>query len=418
MGFLINLKKLGVNTTVLATSISLVACGGGGSDGYYNNGSSSGNTEGGNTNDNNQSETDTSNVATHLTRALQNASGQEIQLAPDDSKVYLAVKALNADNGGIANKNIRLTIATNKFGVTSTNSLVATGTNGVAIFEINVPELAEAEGSVQVTATVDGTSVSIPYTLNIKKSSTIVSDYNISVTQGAVIDIPDGSVDVIATVTDAKGGIKANQSVTLNMPEAMRGKFIISNGAATQVTNAEGQVKYTLKVSSDFRSDDVDAFVGKSETLTFVLVDEHKAERLDTADLTFKVTSQLLYSTLSVIKPDLAVAAKSTTPVIIKVLAKNIQGEPLKDQDVRLNFEKDELAYGVKLNNVTAKTNAQGVAEFSISTADVTHPIALSETGISLKATYVDNSVKVSASTIVGVVTENVNASDPEAIQR
>lgn len=418
MGFLINLKKLGVNTTVLATSISLVACGGGGSDGYYNNGSSSGNTEGGNTNDNNQSETDTSNVATHLTRALQNASGQEIQLAPDDSKVYLAVKALNADNGGIANKNIRLTIATNKFGVTSTNSLVATGTNGVAIFEINVPELAEAEGSVQVTATVDGTSVSIPYTLNIKKSSTIVSDYNISVTQGAVIDIPDGSVDVIATVTDAKGGIKANQSVTLNMPEAMRGKFIISNGAATQVTNAEGQVKYTLKVSSDFRSDDVDAFVGKSETLTFVLVDEHKAERLDTADLTFKVTSQLLYSTLSVIKPDLAVAAKSTTPVIIKVLAKNIQGEPLKDQDVRLNFEKDELAYGVKLNNVTAKTNAQGVAEFSISTADVTHPIALSETGISLKATYVDNSIKVSASTIVGVVTENVNASDPEAIQR
>ena len=84
MGFLINLKKLGVNTTVLATSISLVACGGGGSDGYYNNGSSSGNTEGGNTSDNNQSETDTSNVATHLTRALQNASGQERQLAADN----------------------------------------------------------------------------------------------------------------------------------------------------------------------------------------------------------------------------------------------------------------------------------------------------------------------------------------------
>ena len=126
MSLFINLKKLGVNTTILATSISLVACGGGGSDGYYNNGSSSGNTEGGNTNDNNQSETETSNVATHLTRSLQNASGQEIQLAPDNSKVYLAVKALNADNGGIANKNIRLSIAENTFGVTSTNSLVAT----------------------------------------------------------------------------------------------------------------------------------------------------------------------------------------------------------------------------------------------------------------------------------------------------
>lgn len=417
MSLFINLKKLGVNTTILATSISLVACGGGGSDGYYNNGSSSGNTEGGNTNDNNQSETETSNVATHLTRALQNASGQEIQLAPDNSKVYLAVKALNADNGGIANKNIRLTIATNKFGVTSTNSLVATGTNGVAIFEINVPELAEAEGSVQLTATVDGTSVSIPYTLNIKKSSTIVSDYRINVTQGTVLNLPNGSVDVTATVTDAKGGIKANQSVTLNIPEAMRGKFIITNGAATQQTNAQGEVKYTLKASSNFTSADLATFAGKSETLSFLLVDEHKAEKTAIANLTFKDTSQIV-STLSVIKPDQAVAAKSTTPVKIQVLAKNDQHEPLSGKEIRLSFTKDELAYGVKLNNATAKTNAQGIAEFTISTADVTHPLALSDTGISLSATYTDGINLESGSVIVDVVTENTNASDADAIQR
>ncbi len=59
-------------------------------------------------------------------------SSQEIQFAPDNSKVYLAVKALNEDNGGIANKNIRLSIATNEFGVSSTNSVVATDENGVA----------------------------------------------------------------------------------------------------------------------------------------------------------------------------------------------------------------------------------------------------------------------------------------------
>ena len=417
MSLFINLKKLGVNTTVLATSISLVACGGGGSDGYYNNGSSSGNTEGGNTNDNNQSETETSNVATHLTRALQNASGQEIQLAPDNSKVYLAVKALNADNGGIANKNIRLSIAENTFGVTSTNSLVATGENGVAVFEINVPELAVADGKVQLTATVDGTSVSIPYTLNIKKSSTIVSDYRINVTQGAVLNLPNGSIDVVATVTDAKGGIKANQSVTLNMPEAMRGKFIIANGAATQQTNAQGEVKYTLKASSNFTSADLATFAGKSETLSFLLVDEHKAEKTAIADLTFKDTSQIV-STLSVIKPDQAVAAKSTTPVKIQVLAKNDQHEPLSGKEIRLSFTKNELAYGVKLNNATAKTNAQGIAEFTISTADVTHPLALSDTGISLSATYTDGINLESGSVIVDVVTENTNASDAEAIQR
>lgn len=416
MTYFINLKKLGVKSTVLASSIALVACGGGGSDGYYNTDNSS-TTNPPNSGGDNTSTTDTSQVATSLKRVLQNASEQEIQLAPDNSKVYLAVKALNADNGGIANKNIRLSIAENTFGVTSTNSLVATGENGVAVFEINVPELAVADGKVQLTATVDGTSVSIPYTLNIKKSSTIVSDYRINVTQGAVLNLPNGSIDVVATVTDAKGGIKANQSVTLNMPEAMRGKFIIANGAATQQTNAQGEVKYTLEASSNFTSADLATFAGKSETLSFLLVDEHKAEKTATADLTFKDTSQIV-STLSVIKPDQAVAAKSTTPVKIQVLAKNDQHEPLSGKEIRLSFTKNELAYGVKLNNATAKTNAQGIAEFTISTADVTHPLALSDTGISLSATYTDGINLESGSVIVDVVTENTNASDAEAIQR
>ncbi|MCO8089267.1 Ig-like domain-containing protein [Acinetobacter indicus] len=416
MTYFINLKKLGVKSTVLASSIVLVACGGGGSDGYYNTDNSN-TTNPPNSGGDNTSTTDTSQVATHLTRALQNASGQEIQLAPDNSKVYLAVKALNADNGGIANKNIRLSIATNKFGVSSANSVVATDENGVAVFEINVPALTEAEGSVQLTATVDGTSVSNPYTLNIKKSSTIRSDFRIDVTQGTVLILPNGSVDVTATVTDAKGGIKANQSVTLNMPEAMRGKFIITNGAATQQTNAQGEVKYTLKASSNFTSADLATFAGKSETLSFLLVDEDKAEKTATADLTFKDTAQIV-STLSVIKPDQAVAAKSTTPVKIKVLAKNDQHEPLSGKEIRLSFTKDELAYGVKLNNATAKTNAQGIAEFTISTADVTHPLALSDTGISLSATYTDGINLASGSVIVDVVTENTNASDADAIQR
>ena len=86
MTYFINLKKLGVKSTVLASSIALVACGGGGSDGYYNTDNNSTtnppNNDGGNT-----STPDTSQVATSLTRVLQNASEQEIQLAPDNSNV-------------------------------------------------------------------------------------------------------------------------------------------------------------------------------------------------------------------------------------------------------------------------------------------------------------------------------------------
>lgn len=49
--YLIKLKKLGVNITLLTSSIVLVACGGGGSDGYFNqdggSGNGSGSTDGG-----------------------------------------------------------------------------------------------------------------------------------------------------------------------------------------------------------------------------------------------------------------------------------------------------------------------------------------------------------------------------------
>ena len=59
-----NLKKLGVNSTVLATSIALVACGGGGSDGYYNNDNSSSN--GGNNSTGNESTDNSAEVAESL----------------------------------------------------------------------------------------------------------------------------------------------------------------------------------------------------------------------------------------------------------------------------------------------------------------------------------------------------------------
>ena len=129
MTLLTNFKKLGVNTAVLATSISLVACGGGGSEGYYDKGSSgsSGNGNSGG----NDSTTDTSQTAVSLNSKLQNLDGQNLQQASDNSKVRFAVQVLNADNGGISGKNVRLSIAGNALGVTSTNSLLLVRIMGI-----------------------------------------------------------------------------------------------------------------------------------------------------------------------------------------------------------------------------------------------------------------------------------------------
>lgn len=180
MSLFINLKKLGVNTTVLATSISLVACGGGGSDGYYDQGNNNQSGSGGSSETGNESTNNTAQIPESLNIALQDQNGQSTVQVVDNSTIQIAVQVLNTDKGGISGKNVRLSVDDKeKIGVTSKSSLVATTDNGVAIFELNVPTMNIESGKVQLTAWVDGTEVKQLYTLNIKKSSVIVSDYNL-----------------------------------------------------------------------------------------------------------------------------------------------------------------------------------------------------------------------------------------------
>jgi hypothetical protein len=90
-------KKIGVNTTVLATSVALVACGGGGG-GYY-----------GNTNSN----TNTGNPSNPST--TKEVAGVSIQLSKGTLKVQgdeliVTAKALDKDSGGVAGAKINLNI--------------------------------------------------------------------------------------------------------------------------------------------------------------------------------------------------------------------------------------------------------------------------------------------------------------------
>ena len=294
MAYLKNLKKIGVNTTVLATSLALVACGGG--DGYYGNSNNSSNNNNGNNTGGNQSETDTTKVAQSLTVTLQDAEGKTLQTAQDNSQVKVAIKVLNADKGGIAGKDIRLSITdADKIGVESTSSKVTSDENGVATFTLNIPALQAATGKVQLTAVVDGTTISIPYTLNIQKASTITSDYNLSVAQGTVLNLPKGSADIAVQVTDTNGGVKPGQTVQLTLPAEMQGKFVIASGSSIS-TDAEGKATFKITANADLTTAEIAQIVATSQTLTFKLIDEHRAERQATAALTLMIFLRRLVS--------------------------------------------------------------------------------------------------------------------------
>ena len=412
MAYLKNLKKIGVNTTVLTTSLALAACGGGG---YYGNNNNSSNNNNGNNTGGNQSETDTTKVAQSLTVTLQDAEGKTLQTAQDNSQVKVAIKVLNADKGGIAGKDIRLSINdADKIGVESTSSKVTSDENGVATFTLDIPALQAANGKVQLTAVVDGTTISIPYTLNIQKASTITSDYNLSVAQGTVLNLPKGSADIAVQVTDTNGGVKPGQTVQLTLPAEMQGKFVIASGSSLS-TDAEGKATFKITANADLTTAEIAQIVATSQTLTFKLIDEHRAERQATAALTFNDISKTV-SVLEVITPDTSIAAKAGTAKV-RVFAKNSNGDILANTKVKLAVEAVAASYGVTLDKAEATTNAQGYAEFTLS-SNATHPIALAQLGIQLTATYSENNQNIKGNATVQVVTADETVDNQEAIQR
>ncbi len=403
------MKKFGVNSTLLLTSLSLVACGGGGSEGYYNNEGSNNNTD----NSGNESETDTSKVAESLTVSLQDTEGNSIQQAQDATKVQFAVKVLNADKGGIAEQNVVLNISdTDGLGVTSAASKVASGSDGIAIFELDIPTIQADSGKVNLTATVEGTTIQQVYTLNIKKASVIVSDYNLSVPQGSVLNLPKGTANLTVQVTDTKGGAKSGQTVELTLPEEMNGKFVISSGSAIS-TDAEGKAVFAITANANLTTTEIADFVNSSQQLSFKLIDENNAEKTEAAAITFKDISTVV-NTLEIIKPDDAIVAKGGQQTI-KVYAKNSNGDFVANKKVQLRT--NSAAYGVTLDSAEKQTNAQGYAEFTLK-SDSDYPIALSQQGILLTANYVDGDEQISGNATVQVVTSDDTVDDQELVQR
>lgn len=411
MIYLTKFKELGVKATVLASSLALVACGGGGG-GYYGDDKNSGGT--GTGNGGNGSTTDTKKVVESLGLTLQSADAKPIEVAYDNSKVLISVQALNSDKGGVAAKLVNLSIADNeKLGVTSKTSQVTTGDDGVAVFELNIPTLNANSGKVQLTATVDGTTIKQVYTLNIKKTSTIQSEYNLKIQQGVVLNLPKGSASITAQVTDKNGGVKANQSVSLALPAEMQGKFSITNGS-TLKTDELGKATFNITANSDLTAADIAQLVLTSSSLDFKLVDEFKAESQAKASITFKEVSQIVQK-LEIVTQDSPIVAQGGTTQVT-VVAKNSDGNLLTNKKVKLSFTDSSAVYGVTIDQAEVTTDAKGYAVFTLKSVS-SYPIALSQQGINLKATYSD-SADIFATATVKVTTADTGASDQQALQR
>jgi hypothetical protein len=412
MTYLTSLKEIGVKATVLASSLALVACGGGGGGYYGDDNKNTGGTGGGT--DGNGSTTDSKKVVESLGLTLQSADAKPIEVVYDNSKILVSVQALNSDKGGVAAKLINLSIADSEnLGVTSKSSQVTTGDDGLAVFELNIPAMNAASGKVQLTAIVDGTTIKQTYTLNIKKTSTIQSEYNLKIQQGVVLNLPKGTASITAQVTDKNGGVKQNQTVSLALPAEMQGKFSISTGSSL-ITDSSGNATFTIVANSDLTADDIAKLASTSANLDFKLVDEFKAESKANASITFKDVTQIVQKLEIVTEDNPIVAQGGTTKVI--VVAKNSDGKLLTSRKVKLSFTDKSEAYGVTIDQPEVMTDAKGYATFTLKSAS-SYPIALSQQGINLKAAY-SESADIFATSTVKVTTADTGASNQLGLQR
>jgi hypothetical protein len=225
--YLIKLKKLGVNITLLTSSIVLVACGGGGSDGYFNqdggSGNGSGSTDGGTTAEvriSNIELYDTNNLLTR-TVTVQGATAK--------------VKVTNASGQAISSALVTFSGSGVTFG--TTNNAVLTNAEGEASISLK-PSNTTDTGSHQISATViyNGiSSTSSPYYFTLQASNITLAN----MTAESTLLESGASTNITLKTQDAVTGINQND-VTVNF-SATCGKFEPSS----MVSSNQGDITTT-----------------------------------------------------------------------------------------------------------------------------------------------------------------------------
>ena len=410
MTYFKGLKKIGVNTTVLATSVALVACGGGGG-GYY-----------GNTNSN----TDTSNPSTPST--AKEVAGVSIQLSKGTLKVQgdeliVTAKALDKDSGGVAGAKINLNIKDGeKNGATSDASTKTTGNDGTVTFTVKLNGTNQNLTELLFTTTVVDTTIQNQAKAIVTGAGTVVqSQYELKFDNVTPLQVSGGETAVRIRAIDTNGGGVPNEKVTLKVKDFQLNGVTIK-GSSSAVTNDEGYVTFTLQLPNGKEADRL-ALIASGVALEATLTEQSGAVKtqVSTAQVVSvkNIMSSLSLSTSSNNKVD---AIGGT--IEVEAIAKNPEGLAVANKEISLKLDDLSLDYGAKLINSTAKTDENGKAKFTIKTeANSLNPTGqlLVNNGIKVSATSTDGSVSTQTSTItvVSVATESVSyltATSPDAI--
>ncbi|WP_151984873.1 Ig-like domain-containing protein [Acinetobacter radioresistens] len=243
--YLIKLKKLGVNITLLTSSIVLVACGGGGSEGYFNNDNS-------NSSGNSGSETPSTPEQTKDLYANFKASKTAMLLSGDT--LVLTTQVLNSETGGAAaDEPVTLQLVNAKELGISIDGLAeqTTDSNGYAIYTLKL------NASTNQALLRDGISINL---LNAEKKK--ISDIHINIVESEVerplydlaiqtnknlLSVKGDTATITVKALDTNGGSLVGKTVTLSILDYTNNRVLI-DGPSTQITDELGNAIFIVRL--------------------------------------------------------------------------------------------------------------------------------------------------------------------------
>ena len=352
-------KRLGVNLTVLATSISLAACGGGGSEGYYGNNNSG---TGGTTDPNTGAEVkEVAGVTIESSKDRLNIDGDE---------VTVTVKAIDKDGGGVSGKRINLNIAKAlEIGASSDSSSQITDETGKATFKVKLSKTTTNETKLQLTATIDGTTINnITYLGLSNDSNNTVSSYKLTLTSNKNLKVNGGEAEVTVRVLDNNGGGVAEQEVELGIQNEDFLKYGLSiKGSSKVKSDGNGDAKFTVVLGTGYEKD-------RSQLIADGLLLKAKLTEVSGAikEQTTTVKVESVASLVNKLEISTSLRNDQVSAVsgqfTVTVVATNPEGKAVANQLVNLDLNKEAKKYGASVTNSSIKTNAQGQAIFTVKT--------------------------------------------------
>lgn len=392
-------KRLGVNLTVLATSISLAACGGGGSEGYYGNNNSGG--TGGTIDPNTGKEVkEATGIALTLSKDQLNNKGDELTIT---------AKAVDKDGGGVAGKKINLNIANAlTLGATSDASEKITDDKGEVTFTVKLNGTNQSAQELLLTTTLSGTTINNVRKVVISGTSAVVqSQYEIKFDSANSLKVTGGEASVRVRAVDINGGGVPNQSVMLGIKNFATQNDVSIKGVSTATTDNEGYANFTVQISKGTEASRT-ALIQSGVPLVATLTEQNGAVKTQVTTLAVASVAGLVTSlTLATSNNNKVDAVDGKINVVVN--AKNPEGLVVANQDVSLVLDEQAIQYGAKLMASTVKTDVNGNATFSIQTeANSLNPTGqlLVQNGITTTASLQasDGTVISSQSTKISVV--------------